>query len=213
MRDTHRSCLGGYFFYGKYFIETPPGEIHTETVDGVQLSGSDYRLINRINHTRTPEFYTSAAKVKNDFNRARRLIKTGKYNEAAYVLNGIYNSNATFSVREKCDFLIRFIMDVDHRSYAEILPAKILKKPYLYRGFGLRLLGKVTNLKKLPGSTSFTLLVNYRRKDIFDGVADVFQKGRNDNLVNGAMVTVDGLFVSPISKNGRLVITARDIRK
>ncbi len=203
--------FGGWFLYKKYFAPAPGREVHSETVDAVNLTGSDYRLINKVNRKRTPEFYASAGAVKTDFNRARRLIKKGRYNEAALILNRISNSNATFSVREKCDFLIRFIMDVDYRSYEKIAPGKIKKKPWLYRGFGLSFSGKVTNLKTKPGSTGFTLLLNYRKVDIFDGIAHVFLKGQNPLLENGAMVTVKGLFTGPLGSDHALSLTAREI--
>ena len=118
----------GYFFFKKFRTEKLQGDRHVETLASVELPPSDYRLLNRINRKRTPEFYISPQAVKKDFNRSRHLIKKGRYNEAVLILNRIYNSNATFPVREKSDFLIRFIMDVDHRSYESVAPVKLKEK-------------------------------------------------------------------------------------
>jgi len=203
---------GGYFFFKKFRTEKLQGDRHVETLASVELPTSDYRLLNRINRKRTPEFYTSPQAVKKDFNRSRHFIKKGRYNEAVLILNRIYNSNATFPVREKSDFLIRFIMDVEHRSYESVAPLKLKEKSWLYRGWGIRFRGKVTNLKQTHAAGSFTLLINHRESEVFDGIADVFFKGRNATLKNGAMVTVDGLFAGPIGKTSNLSVTAQDIR-
>ena len=136
------SCAAGVALY-KYrdnfslFSDSNAVRVNSESLDKIDMadiSGSGYGIINRINQEKTPEFYPSGDTLLNDFNEARLLMKKGFFNKAIIILNKIANSNASFPVKEKSDFLIRFIMESDDRVYEEIDLKQINEKPYLYRG-------------------------------------------------------------------------------
>ena len=191
--------------------QKPAGSDLSGKVDMVDLGGAGYGIINRINSEKTPEFYASGDLVVSDFNEARRLIKKGEYNSGVIILNRIINSNSSFIVKEKCEFLIRFVMESDERSYEEMDVAKLNEKPYLYRGSSVKLAGKAVNIKQVRGGRSFTLMVEYDGTN-FRGITLVFDSKATE-LSNGDMVEVRGLFITGMGKGNVPYISAEDIRR
>lgn len=180
-------------------------------VDMVDLGGAGYGIVDRINSERTPEFYTSGDLVISDFNEARRLLKQGEFNKGVTILNRIINSNASFMVKEKCEFLIKYVMDSDERTYEELDVARLNEKPYLYRGSSVKLTGRVVNVKQIKGGKSFTLMVGFDGSN-FKGITLVFDP-KNTQIANGDMVEVHGLFITGMGKGNVPYISGEEILK
>ncbi len=180
-----------------------------EKVDMVDIGGAGYGVIDRINTVKKPEFYASGDLVVSDFNEARRLLKKGEFNKGVIILNRIINSNASFMIKEKCEFLIKYVMDSDEREYEEIEVAKLNEKPYLYRGTSLKLTGRVANVKQEKGGKSFTLMVGYDGNN-FKGISLVFDP-RSTNINNSDIVTVKGLFITGMGKSNIPYISGEEI--
>lgn len=187
-------------------------EIDFSKVENINIRGSDYDIIKTINKNKTDEFYYSSKTMSDDFYSAKDLIKKGEFNRALQILNRIYHSNASFMVKEKVNFLIEFIRDVDERDYEHLSIAEVNEKPYLYRGYAVEWKGKVANLKEREESTTFTLLIDYRDREVFSGIAEVFIPSALD-IENGSIVMVRGLLLEPIGQNKTLFLTAHKITK
>ena len=185
-----------------WFKNTDAVKLDSENIskiDMVDISGSGYGIINRINQEKTPEFYPSGDTLLNDFNEARMLMKKGLFNKAIVILNRIANSNASFPVKEKCDFLTGFIMQSDEKVYEEIDFKQINEKPYLYRGIAVRFTGKAANVKEIKGGTAFTVMVGFDGNN-FKGVCDVYDTSEGI-INNGDIVQVDGVYILNIGKS------------
>lgn len=175
-------------------------------IDMVDISGSGYGLIDRINRQPVKEFYTSPDVMISEFNEARRLMKRGEFNKAAVILNRIINSNASQVVREKCEFLVRFMVDSDDRVYEKPDIKAIQEKPYLYRGSAFELEGRTANVKKSVNGTGFTLMVDYDGKN-FRWIAQVYAPGEK-SVENSDKVRVQGIYISGIGADNRAYISS-----
>ena len=182
------------------------------TVDMVTVSGTDYDLIKSINKKEVSHYYTSVHKMTDDFNRARRLIKNEKYNDAVLLLNRIYNSNVNFVVKEKVEFLLKFLINLDDRNFEAIEFKKVNKKKYLYRGYSIKWKGRVDSLKEKGGNQTFRLQVDYISKDRFSGEADVYSDHIIKGLARDSMVVVDGVFVSILGEKKRIYLVADKVQ-
>lgn len=177
-----------------------------EKIDMVDISGTGYGLFDRLNRVPVKEFYTSPDVMISEFNEARRLMKRGEFNRAAVILNRIINSNANQVVKEKCEFLVRFIIDTDDRTYEKPDIKGIQEKPYLYRGAAFELEGKTANVKKFNNGTGFTLMVDYDGKN-FRWIAQVFSPEKNA-VENGDSVKVQGVYIAGIGNESRAYISS-----
>ncbi|OQA99890.1 MAG: Tetratricopeptide repeat protein [Spirochaetes bacterium ADurb.Bin218] len=180
-----------------------------DKVDLIELSGSGYGVINKINTEKTKEFYTSPDLVLEDFNRAKILLKKGNYNEGVVILNRIINSNASFVVKEKCEFLVRYVMEADDRAYEEIDIKELNLNPHLYRGASVMLKGKVANLSETKKGLSFSLMVDFDGSN-FKGIAHVYAK-KGVTLSNGNSVEVKGVFITGVGTDNVPYISAEEI--
>ncbi len=203
---------GVYFFYDKILktaVEKKLSKKHT-TIDRVTISGNDFDLIKKYNIKKKPVYYYSAHKMKQDFVKSRKFLKEGKYNKALYLLNSLFNSNISYAVKEKVEFLIRFAAESEHRTYQMIEYGKIIKKPYLYRGFALSVQGRVANLKNIKENQYFTLLIDYKNKKVLSGIAEIYNREKV-KISNGDWVIVKGIFISTIGVSNKGYITAKKI--
>ncbi|HOP61932.1 MAG TPA: CDC27 family protein [Spirochaetota bacterium] len=202
-------------YYSSLVKKYSDGSVEDETsdisgkVDMVDLGGAGYGIVNRINSEKTPEFYASGDVVIKDFNEARRLLKKGEFNRGVIILNRIINSNSSYMVKEKCEFLIKYVMDSDERVHQEIDIVKLNNKPYLYRGSSVKLTGKVANVKKVKGGKSFTLIVGYDGSNL-KGITLVFDPNA-EPVKNGDIVEVCGLYITGIGKDNVPYISSDEI--
>ncbi len=186
---------------------------HEREIDMVHLGGSSYDLLKKVNREMTPEHYVSTAKLKEDFIKSKRLIKTGKYNEALLLLNRINSSNVNYDVKEKTNFLIKFVTGIEDRVFENIPYENLKNKTHLYRGAAISWKGRIANFKKRERGAIFTLLVDYKNNDRFKGTAEIYSELKENEFKNGDMVEVRGVFISSIGKNGRIYLSARGISK
>ncbi|MCL1833453.1 MAG: hypothetical protein FWG49_03020 [Leptospirales bacterium] len=176
-------------------------------IDMTELRGAGYGIINKINKERTPEFYPSEDVLIRDFNEAKLLMKKGAFNKAAVILNKISNSNAAYPVKEKSEFLIKFIIDSDERVYDDIDMKQIAEKPYLYRGCGLKLIGKAVNVKESRDGTAFSVMIDYDGKSV-KGICEIYDYSK-DAVNDGDTVEVRGVFMLNIGKEGTPYILSK----
>lgn len=176
-----------------------------EKIDMVNLSGTGYGLINKVSKEATPEFYISGDLLQSDFNKARTLIKKGEFNRAIVILNRIMNSNSSFLVMEKVEFLIRFIIESDEKEYEKFNYDDIMIKPYLYRGASLIISGRAANVKESAKGTGFSLLVDFDGKN-FKGAIDAFCKSSSE-VKDGDNILIKGIFYPDIGQNNRPFIS------
>ncbi|MCL1912071.1 MAG: tetratricopeptide repeat protein [Leptospirales bacterium] len=181
-------------------------------VDETEISGPSSSLMLPGGSVKARELYTSTESLINDFNKARRLIKSAEHNQAILILNRISESNAAFMVKEKVNFLTSFIINSDERKYDYVSTDTLAKNAWLYRGYGVDWQGRTANLKMVNASRSFTLLVDYTGKDVFSGTANIFYGYDKPEIENGDMVKIKGVFIN-MSENGTLFVRARIVEK
>jgi hypothetical protein len=198
-----------YFNSGKVIYKN----INSGQIDSISIDILQYDLVDKILTAKPPVFYYSNEEVINDFNRAKYLIKNEKYNDALLLVNKISSSNANFRVKEKNDFLRKFIADVDHKDYSDIPVDKVFQTPYLYRGAFIKWKGKITNLRKKENNMSFNLLIDYKKDDKFSGVIDVYSGREYGSIKNGDIAVIEGVIVNTIGTSNRLYVISDTIRK
>ena len=196
-------------YHGAIF---PVSTEDTRIVDETEISGPPGSLMLPGGSVKAKELYVSTESLIKDYNKARHLIKSSEHNQALLILNRISESNAAFMVKEKVNFLISFIINSDERKYDAVPIGTVSKNVWLYRGYGVDWQGRVANLKMLNASRSFTLLVDYKGKDVFSGTAGVFYGYDKPDIENGDMVRLKGVFMN-MSETGTLVVKARILEK
>ena len=187
--------------------------IEKQPFDVVSLDVIRYDLIDKIKKKKTPVFYYSNNEVRRDFNNSKLYIKKGKYNDAMILVNKILNSNLNFRVRERVDFLRRFIIDIEGRKYCNISFQTIAKTPYLYNGVCIKWKGKISNLKRKDNKLIFNLLVDYIRDDVFSGIVDVYADKDVKNIENGDIAEVEGIFINTFGSDKRIYLVAKNISR
>lgn len=197
----------------RQFFEESNGSNYNETIDQITVDGSGFSLIEKIVKRRTPEFYYSSDELLKDFRRAKILIKSGRCNSALSILNRISNSNANHSVRERSEFLRRFIMNIDEREWQKVNYLTVKIKPYLYTGFSVEWAGRTANIKRREGKIVFNLLVDYRSNNEFSGIVDVYSDNDYSWLKNGDEVAVKAVIVNAVGSEQKLYLTAKEIEK
>ena len=204
----------GYYFYNNILLSMKHNKkskvknIHL--VDNMNLGGNDFNLIHKIQKTKVLYFYYTNSQVINEFKLSKSLIKNQKYNKAVNLLNKLKNSNASYLVKEKVRFLLRFIKDVENRSFENISFKTILKKPVYYDGVAIVLKGKVSNFIRKQKSISFTLLIDYKKTESFSGIAEIFFN-RPIVLKNGNLVEVKGVFLDTFRSGYSKYVVAKEI--
>ena len=179
-------------------------------VDMISVNGTDYDLVKNIKKDRFPIYYQTAREMTGDFDRARRLIKSEKYNEALIVLNGLYSSNINFTVKEKVDFLIKFVINAEDRDYSDISYKTVSGKKFLYRGYAVRWRGTAARVRVKNDSQTFTLRVDGGgRAESVD--ADVYSGRIIPGLKNGSTIVLEGVIVDFLGKNKTIYIDAKNV--
>jgi hypothetical protein len=180
-------------------------------IDMISVSGMDYDLVKNMKRDRVQVYYQSARRMTDDFNRARRLIKSEKYNEALLLLNGLYYSNINFAVKEKVDFLIKFVLGLDDRQFANVPYQTVIQKKYLYRGYAVSWKGTAEKVRERGDSLSFMLNVEEGNGKA-QGSADVYSDRAVEGLKPGSSVRVEGIIADFVGKDKTAYITAKNVR-
>ena len=127
------------------------------------------------------------------------------------LINKISASNANFTVKEKADFLRKFILDVDGREASGVSYGDVAKRPYLYRGMIVQWRGKTANLRRKEGKMYFNLLIEYRDNGVFSGIVDAYSQKDYEKLTNGDIVDVRAIFVNTIGGDDRVYLVVQNI--
>lgn len=181
-------------------------------VDMISIGGTDYDLVRNIKPDTVPVYYQSVRDMTDDFTLARKLIKSEEYNKALVLLNSVYNSNVNFVVKEKVDFLIKFVMNLEDREFEDIPYRTVESKKYLYRGYAVRWRGRVVKVKEKDESQIFTIRIN-GKDDADGGVVDVFSRKVVSGIDNGSSVFLEGVIADFLGKDQRVYIVSKNIRK
>lgn len=181
------------------------------SVDQVSLSGTEYDLVKNVPASRVAVQYRSVRDVTFDFDRARRLIKSGKYNDAVFILNGLYNSNVNFVVKEKVDFLIKFVTDIDDRDFDPVPYSKVAETKFRYRGYAVRWQGTIGRIRERSNSRIILLKVEAPGGGE-SGEADVFTERILSGMEKNSRVVIEGVIVDFPGKDQRVYIAARSVR-
>lgn len=181
-------------------------------IDMVTLDGSRHDLIDKIRRETSRVFYYSNEEVVADFNNARSLLKRERHNEALLLINKILNSNAGFSVKERAEFLRKYTLTAEDRTYDSIAFEDASRHLYLYRGFAVEWNGRAANVKRRDGKLLFNLLTGHGGADTFSGIADVYSEKDEPALSNGDAVLVRALFVDNPGGETRPYLMAREVR-
>ncbi|HNW29352.1 MAG TPA: hypothetical protein PKN50_12825 [Spirochaetota bacterium] len=209
-------ALGAWLFTGPGFLAGAAKRVGVSGrdysgIDRVTLGGTEFDLVKNIGPDRVPVYYKSVRDMTDEFNRARMLIKAEKHNDAILLLNGLYNSNVNFVVKEKVAFLIKFVTDLEDRDFREVPYADIEKNRYRYRGFAVRWKGRIGKIKQRGGSQVFTLRVD-AVGDKSGGDVDVYSPGVVPGLSGGEPVQLEGVIMDFIGKEKRAYVMSRNIR-
>ncbi len=182
-----------------------------DAIDMVRLSGTEFDLVKSVRKETVPVYYRSAREMTADFDRSRTLIKNRQYNEALLILNGLYRSNVNFVVKEKAEFLIKFVVNQEERDFEEIPCGKVCASDYRYRGFAVRWKGSVEAVREKDRSTLIALAV-----DAPGGGApcraDIYSSRPVPKLEKGSRVVVEGVIIDFPGKEKRPYVESRGIR-
>lgn len=179
------------------------------SVDMVSVSGTEYDLVKNIKKDKVPVFYQSARDMTDDFNRARKLIKAEKHNDALYILNGIYSSNVNFVVKEKVDFLVRFVMNLEDREFGEVPCGAVSENKFRYRGFAVRWKGRVDRVRDRGNSRLLAVVCEPPGGEPVE--TDVFLWQAVPGLMPGSSITLEGVITDFLGKDKRIYIIARSV--
>ena len=199
----------GYFGAGEHRVKNPRADY--SSVDMLSLGGTEYDLIKNIKKDRVAVHYQSVRDMTDDFNRARKLIKAEKYNDALYILNGLYNSNVNFVVKEKVDFLIKFVIDLEDRDFEEVPVAQVSKNKYRYRGYAIRWKGRIERAREREASQILTVSLD-SSCDEPPCDADVYSGKIIPGLKKDSRVLLEGVIVDFIGKDRRAYIVSRNLK-
>ncbi|TFH42279.1 MAG: hypothetical protein E4G96_03780 [Chrysiogenales bacterium] len=179
-------------------------------IDMVSVSGTEFDLVRSVKKEKVPVYYRSPREMTDDFNRSRTLIKERRYNEALLILNGLHRSNVNFVVKEKVEFLIKFIANQEERDFEEIPCGRVYEKKYRYRGFAVRWKGRIESIREKGGSLIIDLSVECPGEA--PRGADVYSSAAVPGLVRGARVVIEGVIVDFPGKEQRPYVESRSLR-
>lgn len=210
------TSLGAWFFTDRDFFGSGERRVKNPradytSVDMLSLGGTEYDLVKNIKKDRVAVYYHSVRDMTDEFNRARKLIKAEKYNDALYILNGLYNSNVNFVVKEKVDFLIKFVIDLDERDFEEVPYSLVNENKYRYRGYAIRWKGRVEKARELDESQILTIRLD-SGDDEPSGEADVYSGKIIPGLMKNTRVLLEGVIVDFIGKDRRAYIVSRSLK-
>ncbi|MGP1439157.1 MAG: tetratricopeptide repeat protein [Treponema sp.] len=115
------------------------------------------------------------AQVLNSFSQAQNYFQTFHDNLAQVEINRIFNSNATFSIKQKAKGLEALLKEPRIDTIKDVFSlTEVETKPYLYNKCYVLWKGMPTNVQKTENNLRFKLLVGYDTKQTLEGTIDVF---------------------------------------
>lgn len=110
--------------------------------------------------------YNDREQLIADFNRAKKIIRDGKINQARYLLQRILLSNADFKTKEKSRLFLGFIPDVAYENFHDPVTLKnISKEPQFYLDVLLLQEGKILSEQDVENGKIFSALVTEDDKE------------------------------------------------
>ena len=181
-------------------------------LDTVTLDNEKYPLIDRVTRDKKEYFFYDESQVRSLFETAKKNLKDGQFNQAVIAINTLSLSNANISVKERAEFLKKFIPGADRIPPMKIEPSELFRHGYLYEGAVVSFSGKAANVETTDGKMTFSLLVNFSEKTRFDGVVEVYSE-KEISLSNGDHIEMSGLMINPSVGDGRPYMQAVTIKK
>ncbi|HNX59891.1 MAG TPA: hypothetical protein PKK43_12380, partial [Spirochaetota bacterium] len=152
--------------------------------------------------------YENEDDLRADYEKARMLMKNSKYNDALLILNRINNSNAQPGIRDRVQFLVKYISGIGDRD-AEMIPCeKISADPVLYRGVMISVTGIVKETYGKKGTSSMSIVPDSDK----NRVVEIYSNTMSHFKVNDRL-KVEGMFSQTVGKESRLYIEARSVEK
>ncbi len=182
-----------------------------DTIEMVTISGTEYDLARSVKKESVPVYYQSARDMTMDFNRARRLIKDGRYNEALYILNGLSASNINFVVKEKVEFLVTFVINQEDRDFEEVPFRTVSENRFRYRGYAVRWRGRVEGVKERDGSQIAAVEVRTSSGEPA-GSADMFYKRPDPALSLESRAVMEAVIMDFIGKEKRPYLVVKNLK-
>lgn len=152
--------------------------------------------------------YENEDELRADYEKARMLMKNSKFNDALLILNRINNSNAQPGIRDRVQFLVKYISGISDRD-AEMIPCgKISADPVLYRGVMISVTGIVKEAYGKKRTSSMSIIPDSDKNRI----VEIFSNAMSNYKVNDR-VKVEGIFSQTVGKESRLYVEARSVEK
>lgn len=191
-----------------------PGGMVSEPsyIDTVTLENEKYPLLDKLVHQKQEFFFYDESQIKTLFDRAKRELKDQKYNESIISINTILLSNANIAVKERAEFLKKFLPDPSKIIPMKVEPSELFKMKNLYEGAVVSFSGKAANVEREGGKTTLSLLVNFSEKTRFDGVVEIFYDADAD-ISNGDTVEMNGYIIHPSVADGKPYMQAVKLKK
>jgi hypothetical protein len=166
-------------------------------VDRADISRERYPVVD-IKIKNAPYLYKDESALKNDYEKARQLIKDGQGEDALLIINYIKNSNAQLAVRDRAAFLASYVAGMDNRIAKRTEISALTEKPLLWQGILVTIRGSVVSLEKKGGGTRMVLFG--KRSDDRPNPVNLFYNG-DLNFKNDEIIEVTGLFTQIIGKD------------
>jgi len=113
-------------------------------------------------------------RVRQVFQKARRLLLDYRDNMAAVEINRLLLSNATLAIKERARMLKGFVTQPTFDTLRDgFAYSQVAAQPALYDGCAVRWRGKVANLKIGKDAIVFDLLVGYDQEKELEGIVPV----------------------------------------
>ena len=183
----------------------------SDTIEMVTISGTEYDLSRSVKKEAVPVYYQSARDMTLDFNRARKLMKDGRYNDALYILNGLSASNINFVVKEKVEFLVTFVLNQEDRDFEELPFRTVSDNKFRYRGYAVRWRGRIEGVKEREGSQVAAVEVRTPSGEPA-GTADIFYKRPDPALAADSRVVMEAVIMDFIGKEKRPYLVVKNLK-
>ena len=120
-------------------------------------------------------------KLIEDFELAKKRMGEGRINQARFLLQRIFHSNADFKTREKTRIFLSFIPEPSHEEFSDpVFPGQLIKDPLYYTDSIVLWQGTVVKLEEKEGGRRVKMIVFENEKEY---LVEAFlpEEGRSSN--------------------------------
>ena len=112
--------------------------------------------------------FSNEKQVLEEFEKAKRLLKEKKVNQARFLLQRILHSNVDFNVKSKCKTFIGFIPDLLAEEFNDPLsPDALSNEPDFYMHSQVLWEAKLVSKHRVEGGNQIEAVFKYKDKDYF----------------------------------------------